>query len=51
MEALEHLDDIEALIKKVKTSLKPKGKFIGSTINKTANSYLQAIFLQKIFLI
>ena len=44
MEALEHLDDIETLIKKVKTSLKPKGKFIGSTINKTANSYLQAIF-------
>ena len=44
MEALEHLNDIETLIKKVKESLKPDGKFIGSTINKTFNSYFQAIF-------
>ena len=44
MEALEHLNDIEILIKKVKESLKPDGKFIGSTINKTFNSYFQAIF-------
>jgi len=38
------LNDIETLIKKVKESLKPDGKFIGSTINKTFNSYFQAIF-------
>ena len=44
MEALEHLNGIETLIKKVKESLKPDGKFIGSTINKTFNSYFQAIF-------
>ena len=49
MEALEHLNDIETLIKKVKESLKPDGKFIGSTINKTFNSYFQAIFFAEKF--
>ena len=45
MEVLEHVENVEMLISKVKKLLKPKGKFIGSTINKTINSYLLAIFM------
>ena len=45
MEVLEHVENVEMLISKVNKLLKPKGKFIGSTINKTINSYLLAIFM------
>ena len=44
MEVLEHLHDVDMLVTKVSQILKPSGYFIGSTINKTFNSYLQAIF-------
>ncbi len=45
MEVLEHLNNIDMLINKVKELLNPKGIFIGSTINKTMSSFLLAIFL------
>ena len=45
MEVLEHLNNIDMLISKVKELLNPKGIFIGSTINKTMSSFLLAIFL------
>ena len=45
MEVLEHLNNIDVLISKVRESLKPKGKFIGSTINRTMSSYFLAIFM------
>ncbi len=43
MEALEHLNNVDMLISKVKKLLKPRGSFIGSTINKTISSYVLAI--------
>ncbi|MEC8265258.1 MAG: bifunctional 2-polyprenyl-6-hydroxyphenol methylase/3-demethylubiquinol 3-O-methyltransferase UbiG [Pseudomonadota bacterium] len=43
MEVLEHIDSVDALITTVRKLLKPKGNFIGSTINKTMISYLLAI--------
>ena len=45
MEVLEHLNNIDMLITKVKELLNPKGIFIGSTINKTISSFFLAIFL------
>ncbi len=45
MEVLEHVNEIEIFIQKVKNNLKKNGLFIGSTINKTANSYFLAILL------
>ena len=45
LEVIEHLDDWELLIKKIKKNLKPKGKLIISTINQT---YLSKIFAIKI---
>ena len=45
MEVLEHVDNIDLLIFKIKENLKANGTFIGSTINKTIGSYLLAIFL------
>ena len=43
LEVIEHINDWQSLIKKIKKILKPKGKLIISTINKT--------FLSKIFAI
>ena len=43
LEVIEHINDWQSLIKKIKKNLKPKGKLIISTINKT--------FLSKIFAI
>tara|TARA_B110000438_G_C15774710_1_gene633529 strand:+ start:555 stop:1262 length:708 start_codon:yes stop_codon:yes gene_type:complete len=44
-EILEHLEDWEGLIKKIKNNLKPKGKIIISTINKNKISRFFAIFV------
>ncbi len=49
MEVLEHVDEIELFIQKVKKNLKNKGLFIGSTLNKTPNSYFLAILLAERF--
>ena len=43
LEVIEHLDNWQSLIKKVKKILKPKGKLIISTINKNFLSNLFAI--------
>ena len=45
--SLEHLNNVEMLISKVKKLLKPKGSFIGSTINKTINSYFSNFYGRK----
>ncbi len=44
MEVLEHVQNVNLLIKKSKLYLKDGGFFIGSTINQTITSYLTAIF-------
>ena len=44
LEVLEHIDEWETLIKKIKYNLKPKGKLIISTINKTHFAKLFGIF-------
>ena len=50
LEVIEHMDDWKELIKKLKNSLKPKGKLIISTINKTFLSKIFAIyFAENIF--
>ena len=43
MEVLEHVEDVQAVLKKIKLNLKKNGLFIGSTINKTFFSYIFAI--------
>ena len=43
LEVIEHLEDWPSLIKKISQSLKPKGKLIISTINKTILSKIFAI--------
>jgi 2-polyprenyl-6-hydroxyphenyl methylase/3-demethylubiquinone-9 3-methyltransferase len=43
LEVIEHLDDWQLLIKKIKKILKPKAKLIISTINKTKYSKIFAI--------
>ena len=43
MEVLEHVKDVDLLIKRSKKSLNDGGLFIGSTINQTITSYLTAI--------
>ncbi len=45
METIEHINNINFFIKNCKRLLKKNGFIIGSTINKTLNSYLQAIVL------
>lgn len=45
LEVLEHLDDWESILKKIKKNLKPRGKIIISTINKTLMSKIFAIFI------
>lgn len=43
MEVLEHVDDVQVVLKKIKSNLKKDGLFIGSTINRTFFSYVFAI--------
>jgi len=43
MEVLEHVDDVQIVLKKIKSNLKKDGLFIGSTINKTFFSFIFAI--------
>ena len=50
MEVLEHTNDPNVIISEVKKRLKPGGYFIGSTINKTIESYLFAIIIAENFL-
>ena len=45
LEVIEHLDDWEHLIMKIRKILKPKGKLIISTINKTKLSKIFAIYM------
>ena len=45
LEVLEHLDNWELLIKKIKKNLKPKGKVVFSTINKTRLAKITSIFI------
>ena len=45
MEVLEHVQNVDLLIKKSKEYLKIGGFFLGSTINQTITSYLAAIFI------
>jgi len=45
LEILEHLDDWDSLIPKIKNILKPKGLLVISTINKTSFSKIFAIFV------
>ena len=45
LEIIEHLDEWEILISKIKKNLKPKGRIIFSTINRTQISKIFAIFL------
>ena len=44
LEVIEHLDNWKEIILKLKNNLKPKGKFILSTINRTKASKIFAIF-------
>ena len=44
LEVLEHIDDWHLIIKKIKKNLKPKGKIIISTINKTKFSKIFGIY-------
>jgi len=45
MEVLEHVENINLIIKEIKRLLKKKGIFCGSTINKTYQSYILAIIV------
>jgi len=45
LEVIEHLDNYENLIKKIKHNLKPGGKMIFSTINKTHLANIFGIFV------
>ena len=51
LEILEHLDDWENAINNIKKNLKPNGKIIFSTINRTNLSRLFAIFIAENILI
>ena len=50
LEVLEHLDNWEDIIRNIKKNLKPKGKIIISTINKTLMAKFFAIFMAENFL-
>lgn len=45
MEVLEHVKNIELLIRNISFRLNMNGRIIGSTINRTASSYFFAIFI------
>ena len=45
LEIIEHLDEWDELISKIKKNLKPKGTIIFSTINRTQISKIFAIFI------
>ncbi len=45
LEVLEHLDNWKLLIKNIKKNLKPKGKVVFSTINKTQLAKITSIFI------
>ncbi len=45
MEVIEHVKDLKSLLTGIRNNLKPKGLFVGSTINKTLISYFSTIFL------
>ena len=50
LEVLEHLDNWELLIKNIKKNLKPRGKIIFSTINKTKLAKITSIFIAEYIL-
>ena len=50
LEVLEHLDNWALLIKKIKKNLKPKGKVVFSTINKTQLAKVTSIFIAEYIL-
>ena len=50
LEVLEHLDNWELLIKKIKKNLKPRGKVVFSTINKTQLAKITSIFIAEYIL-
>jgi len=50
LEVLEHLDNWELLIKKIKKNLKPRGKIVFSTINKTQLAKITSIFIAEYIL-
>ena len=45
MEVLEHLENLDSIIKFLGKNLKKNGYFIGSTINRSISSYFLAIFI------
>ena len=45
MEVVEHVENLELLLQKVRKLMNKGGVFVGSTINKTITSYISAIFL------
>ena len=50
LEVLEHLDNWALLIKKIKKNLKPRGKIVFSTINKTQLAKITSIFIAEYIL-
>ena len=50
LEVIEHLEDWENIIPRIKKNLKPNGKIIFSTINRTFLSKIFAIFIAENFL-
>ena len=50
LEVLEHLDNWELLIKRIKKNLKPRGKIVFSTINKTQLAKITSIFIAEYIL-
>ena len=50
LEVLEHLDNWKLLIKKIKKNLKPRGKIVFSTINKTQLAKITSIFIAEYIL-
>ncbi len=50
LEVLEHLDNWALLIRKIKKNLKPKGKVVFSTINKTQLAKITSIFIAEYIL-
>ena len=50
LEVLEHLDNWALLIKKIKKNLKPRGKVVFSTINKTQLAKITSIFIAEYIL-
>ena len=50
MEVIEHVDNVDILLKNIKDIISHSGLFVGSTINKTILSYVGAIIIAENFL-